>query len=109
MTSLVTLTTDFGQREPYAAELKGIIHVDRFGNLVSNIHVSDITDCTVRRIEVGDFPIGKLSQSYAEVPQGSPLALLGSSGYLEIAYNGDRADSRLQFGRGIKVRVSLSS
>jgi S-adenosylmethionine hydrolase len=84
-----------------------IVHVDRFGNLVTNIHKSDLKDCSVRKIEVGVFPIHKLSNSYAEVPQGSPLALLGSAGYLEIAFNGDRAENRLQLGCGIKVRVSI--
>jgi S-adenosylmethionine hydrolase len=83
------------------------IHVDRFGNLVTNIHANDIDDCEVRHIVVGDFPIHGLSQSYSEVPPGKPLALLGSAGYLEIAYNQDRAVSRLQFGRGIIVRVTV--
>jgi S-adenosylmethionine hydrolase len=85
-----------------------IIHTDRFGNLVTNIHISDLANTRVERVEAGGFPLGPLRQSYAEVPLGKPLALLGSAGYLEVAYNGDRADTRLDFGPGIKVRVSVS-
>jgi S-adenosylmethionine hydrolase len=85
-----------------------IIHIDRFGNLVTNIHVKDLAAFEVQRIEAGDFPLGPLRYSYAEVPPGSPLALVGSSGYLEVAYNNDRAESRLGFGRGIKVRITVA-
>lgn len=84
-----------------------IIHVDRFGNLVTNVHVSDLEGVTVQRIEAGGFPLGPLRRSYDEVPPNSPLALLGGSGYLEVAYNGDRADSRLDFGPGIRIRIEL--
>ncbi len=85
-----------------------IIHTDRFGNLVTNIHISDLEGSQVVKVDAGGFPLGPLRQSYAEVPHGKPLALLGGSGYLEVAYNGDRADSRLDFGPGIKVRVTLA-
>jgi S-adenosylmethionine hydrolase len=82
-----------------------IIHIDRFGNLVTNIHASDLADCTVRQVRAGDFTIGPLSQSYSDVPPKMPLALLDSAGYLAVAYNGDRADNRLQMGPGIIVKL----
>lgn len=86
-----------------------IIHIDRFGNLVTNIHESDLRGETVVKVEAGGFPLGPIRRSYAEVPQGKPLALMGGAGYLEVAYNGDRADRRLDFGPGIKVRVELGA
>lgn len=82
-----------------------IIHVDRYGNLVTNVYRSILEDVTVKRLEVGDLPISGLSESYADVPFGKPLALFGSSDYLEIAYNGDRADDRLSLGKGIAVDI----
>jgi S-adenosylmethionine hydrolase len=85
-----------------------IIHVDRFGNLVTNIHVNNLRGFEVQRIEAGDFPLGPLRHSYAEVPPRSPLALVGGAGYVEVAYNNDRADARLGFGRGIKVRIAVA-
>lgn len=84
-----------------------IIHINRFGSLVTNIHRELISDCTVTKVIAGDFPVGRLSDSYADVPPGKPLALFGSSGYLEIAYNADRADKRLNLHEGIVVTVNL--
>lgn len=81
------------------------IHIDGYGNLVSNIHQSFLDGYEVDRIDVGDLPISRLSESYAEVPVGSPLAVFGSSDYLEVAYNGDRADQRLAIGKGIFLRL----
>lgn len=85
-----------------------IVHIDRFGSLVTNIHESHIGEAEVSRIEVGHFPLFGISASYSDVPRGKPLALLGSTGYLEIAYNGDRADQRLGMELGIRVVLTLA-
>ena len=85
-----------------------IMHVDRFGNLMSNIHASMLQGLRVVRVDVGDFPINALSRSYTDVPPGKPLAIIGSSGYLEAAYNGDRADRRLEVGKGIAFKVTVA-
>jgi S-adenosylmethionine hydrolase len=84
-----------------------IIHINRFGSLVTNIHRSVIAELNVVKIVAGAFPIGRLSTSYSDVAPGKPLALIGSSQYLEIAYNGDRADARLHLDVGIAVTVSF--
>ncbi|MCZ6893890.1 MAG: SAM-dependent chlorinase/fluorinase [Gammaproteobacteria bacterium] len=84
-----------------------IVHVNRFGSLVTNIHRSFLEGVSVTNVEVGHFPVGPLSESYAEVEAGRPVALYGSAGYLEIAYNGDRADTRLNMGIGIIVNVAV--
>jgi len=83
------------------------IHVNRYGSLVTNIHKSFLKDSTVTEVSVGGFPVGPLSENYSQVKVGLPLALIGSSGYLEIAYNGDRADTRLNLGVGIIVSVAI--
>lgn len=76
---------------------------------MTNTHQSLLGESVVKKIEVGHFPIDQLSPSYTSVPHGRPLALIGSTGYLEIAYNGDRADQRLQMKPGIFVKVSIES
>lgn len=86
-----------------------VILVNRFGNLISNIHVSDLGGSAVVRVEVADFPVGGIADGYGQVGSGLPLALFGSSGYLEIAYNGDRADKRLNARIGNNVNVTLES
>ena len=85
-----------------------IVHVNRFGTLVTNIHRSFLEPASaVTNVEVGNFPVGPLSESYTQVEPGRPVALYGSAGYLEIAYNGDRADTRLNMGIGIIVNVAV--
>ena len=84
-----------------------IVHVNRFGALVTNIHRSFLEGSSVKNVEVGQFLVGPLSETYAQVEPGRPVALYGSAGYLEIAYNGDRADTRLNMGIGIIVNVAV--
>tara|TARA_R110000850_G_scaffold102678_4_gene212164 strand:- start:2772 stop:3548 length:777 start_codon:yes stop_codon:yes gene_type:complete len=94
------------KRDPFKVEGK-IMHVDRFGNLITNIHKSILDESPVERIAAGNFSIFGLSESYTDVLPQHPLALFGHSGYLEIAYNGDRAKDRLGVSPGILVSVFL--
>jgi S-adenosylmethionine hydrolase len=67
-----------------------IVHIDSFGNLITNIRESDLPRTKqLLTIEVGNQKISGLSRTYAE-DQGL-LALIGSSGYLEIALAGGSA------------------
>lgn len=84
-----------------------VIHVNRFGTLVSNIHRSFLDGAVVKNVEVGQFRVGPVSKAYDDAPLGCPVALFGEAGYLEIAYNGDRADQRLGMGVGIAVDVTV--
>jgi S-adenosylmethionine hydrolase len=88
--------------------IKGeVIHVDAFGNLITNIHKSMLDTVDVVRIGVETFWLDRLHTSYADVPVGSPLALYECAGYLQIAYRGDRADKRLRAGNGCPVKVVI--
>ena len=84
-----------------------IMHVNRFGGLVTSIHRSFMEGLNVTDVEVGLFSVGPLLEKYADVDTGLPLALYGSAGYLEIAYNGDSAEKRLGMGEGIAVKVAV--
>lgn len=72
--------------------------IDRFGNLITNIDSEKVTNLAVKSgdrgiaIRIGQHRIEGLSQSYADVPPGTPLAIVGSKGYLEIAINCGRAE-----------------
>lgn len=89
-------------------QIKGqVIHVDHFGNLMTNISKSILEGLKVTQIEVSGFPIEGISTSFADVPDGSPLALIGEAGLLEIAYNNDRADERLSTKEGNNVFVTV--
>jgi len=82
-----------------------IITIDKFGNLITNIRPQSLPgDCII------DLP-GKhirfygLNRSYSEVFAGDPLAIAGSTGYLEIAVNQGNASKTLSMSKGDKIRV----
>jgi len=85
--------------------------IDRFGNLITNIDSEKVASLVLRSkdhsigIRIGQHRIRGLSQSYADVPQGVPLAIAGSKGYLEIAINCGRAERYFEARRGDAVYV----
>jgi len=59
-----------------------VIHIDRFGNLVTDIRADDLANGDVT-VEIGRAVIHGLVRMYSE--SSDVAALIGSSGYLEIA------------------------
>jgi hypothetical protein len=85
-----------------------IIHVDTFGNLVSNIRRSQIDRAGGRGIvRVGGTELRGLALTYATVASGALLAYIGSSGHLEIAVRDGRADQHLGIGIGAEVAFEV--
>lgn len=77
-----------------------VVIVDRFGNLITNIHFRDVTSYLehFEQVEVqyrGKSRIEGISEKYSDVPQGDSLARFNDEGYLEIALNGGNAASLL--------------
>jgi S-adenosyl-L-methionine hydrolase (adenosine-forming) len=69
-----------------------IIHIDRFGNCISNILEWRVADHrAAARIEFKGKQIAGIRHTYAEAERGELLALVGSSGYVEIAMRDDSA------------------
>lgn len=90
-----------------------IVCIDRFGNMMTNIDEATLGDfCASKKtgtpdIEVGGRAIAGVSCSYAAAEIGSPLAIVGSRGYLEIAVNRGSAKDYFDAKRGDPVRVVL--
>ena len=87
-----------------------VIHVDRFGNLVSNIRLEDSAKVGITA-EIDGATIHGLSSSYAggEPALSSPkglLAIVGSNGYLEVAAKNGSAAQQLGSAVGTRVRVT---
>lgn len=80
-----------------------IVYVDRFGNLITNIPVNNLHRDQVTVL--GKASISGLSTSYNTVPAKALLAIKGSSGFLEIAINGDSAQKALGCQIGAPVQV----
>ncbi len=96
---IVTLSLASPRREKDGSVLGTVIHVDTFGNLITNVTQNHIKGDI--SIGVGGKAIVGLSKIYAE--GGSLLALWGSSGYLEVAVRNGSAAKRLGVKRGDTV------
>lgn len=84
-----------------------VFYVDRFGNGITNLAAEAVAEMARDGVEitVGGRRIGPLVECYAAVPAGQPLAVVGSSGFLEIAVNGGSAAARLGLRRGTRVSI----
>lgn len=84
-----------------------IIHIDRFGNLFTNIEVRDLEALPEGPlvIELAGLRIHRLAPSYAAVPAGDFVAVINSWGVLEIAVNCGAAAQRTEAALGAKVSV----
>jgi S-adenosylmethionine hydrolase len=85
-----------------------VVHVDRFGNLVTNLREADLSatgqgEAIEARLGATRVP---LVRTYSDVPPRAPCALVGSSGRLEIALREGRADALA--GRGAVVVVRFA-
>lgn len=84
-----------------------VIHIDRFGNLITNIETENLPGLGQVACEV--WTQGRrlcyLMPFYAAVPKGSPVAVPGSTGFLEIAVNGGSAAAEFGFHLHEKVTV----
>ena len=102
-TNPVVRRTPEPTRRPDGAIEGEVIFVDRFGNAVTNL-----VGVRGGTVEVGRFSID-VRRTYAEVDAGKPLALVGSTGLLEIAVRDGDAASTLGLARGsiVALRTAL--
>ena len=78
-----------------------IIHIDRFGNCITNItrdHLKPGAGLLINGKTIYDF-----RKFYGEDPSSTPFAIWGSAGFLEISVNGGSAAKALRVERGDKV------
>lgn len=78
--------------------------VDRFGNLITNVRAAQVPGASWR-ISVRGRTIDGISPCYGAVPAGEPLAVIGSTGRLEIAVNLGDAATVLEAERGTLVEI----
>ncbi len=94
--------------------LKGtVIHVDRFGNCVTNITPRDLDEETIARgarLLVAGREIRSFRRFFADEGGANvePFAVWGSAGLLEIAVFRDSAARLLGLGRGSEIEVLLA-
>ena len=110
----------------HGTEIRGrVLHVDGFGNLISNIPAGSIgvragvehplavgagaaPDAPLSddvEVVVADTPVGPVRRTYGDVESGEVVALVGSIGLLEVSVRDGSAASRLGADRGTPVTV----
>jgi S-adenosyl-L-methionine hydrolase (adenosine-forming) len=94
-----------------------VMHVDHFGNLIS-----DLSEATLRdflgldgalsaaperlRVRLGEHVVKRVVDHYAEAEPGQLIALVGSSGLLELSLR--EASAALELGIGVGHTVSVT-
>ncbi len=94
-------------------QLKGVVlRVDTFGNLVTNFVPEELPEGLLKdgalKIQVNGKEVTRLVDTFTEGEPGAPVAIVGSSGFLEIAVNKGHAARTLGVGRGAAVVIPLS-
>lgn len=82
-----------------------VIHVDWFGNLITDIRQTDLPDGRLF-VEVGGHIIDDLSQTYEEGEE--LLAIMGSDNRLEVSVKNGSAAGFLRAGIGDEVKVGIN-
>jgi S-adenosyl-L-methionine hydrolase (adenosine-forming) len=84
-----------------------VIRTDTFGNLITNIGTEHLPEADRSRltVEIGTQRIAGISRAYQDQPVGELVAVIGSSGMLEIAICCGRAGEILAAWSGDKVIV----
>ena len=99
--------------KPAGTALKGVVlRVDAFGNLMTNLMAEDVPAVMASsgkiKLQIGNARVERLAQTFAQGGAGEPIALVGSSGYLEVALNRGNAARTLGAGRGTEVTLELA-
>ncbi|MBY0524130.1 MAG: SAM-dependent chlorinase/fluorinase [Gemmataceae bacterium] len=91
------------QRSLWSGE---VAFIDAFGNLISNIPATTLGDGPAR-IEVNGHPVPRRVRTYGEADPGALVALVSSTGMLEVAVVQGHAANYLNVKVGAPVAVLL--
>src|SRR5205085_782329 len=94
VTEVVVRRTPEPRRRDDGALAGEVIAIDRFGNAITNL-----VGRRAAWLEVAGTLLA-VRRTYSEVASGSPLALVGSTGLIEIAVRDGNAARQLGVGRG---------
>lgn len=89
-----------------------VVHIDRYGNMITNILFKDIQGLAPAEgplpdvtVQIGGKEIKGLKKFYAEAAPGEPGAIINSNGHLEIFLFRQNARTALSLKRGEAVRL----
>lgn len=91
-----------------------VMFVDHFGNALTNLTEQDLADAFPRvpegrlEVSVANRVIRGLARAYGDAKPGTLLAIMGSSGRVEIAQVGGHASARLGLDEGDELAVGAA-
>ncbi len=86
-----------------------ILKADHFGNLATNFHIDQFPSIRTHAfsLKTGSQAIARLALTFSECPPDQLFAIVGSSGYLEVAASEGSAAKLLGCGAGSPVELTL--
>ncbi|MGC8760416.1 MAG: SAM hydrolase/SAM-dependent halogenase family protein [Bryobacteraceae bacterium] len=86
-----------------------VMHIDRFGNLITNLPSEEFLPPAVRGIQaaVGFERITRVCRFYEEAPEGEAFLIAGSSATVEVSVKRGSAAKKLGVGIGAPVDVEV--
>ena len=82
-----------------------VVHIDRFGNAITNIPGDMLPSEGILAVLSGGKRLCRVESFYDAVPAGKPVAVVGSTGTLEIAINRGMASTQLGLQTGAAIRI----
>lgn len=87
------------------SEMKGqVIHVDRFGNLFTNIRSTELKG-SIATMSIAGMDIPVFGRCFGDGHPGQLMGIINSFGYLEIAINGENASAKMNLGIGSSISI----
>jgi S-adenosylmethionine hydrolase len=86
-----------------------VLHIDRFGNLITNFQIEKFEGMRLRPFQfaIGTRQLTYLGATYSGAAAGEPFVLVGSSGFLEVSVNQDSAAKLLGCSVGAPCELTL--
>jgi hypothetical protein len=87
-----------------------VLHIDSFGNIVTNIRSKDLTQAGIGVGSRLEYMNRKFTffQTYSDVSKGSLLGLVGSHGFFEVAANQRNAARLLRLNVESRLRLTFT-
>ena len=84
-----------------------ILHIDRFGNIITNIRSLEIEKSMkeIQAISAGNNMVTKWIRFYDEAPENTPCLVVGSGGLVEISVKKNNAARLLSITLDSKLKV----
>jgi S-adenosylmethionine hydrolase len=84
-----------------------ILHIDQFGNIITNITSEDFSQSSknIQAISVGRNLVSRWIRFYDEAPENTPSLIIGSNGLIEISVKRGNAAQRLNASLDTPIKI----